>query len=142
MDWLGHQWRLLDPRLFWRKTTLLVVFFGLFIPIFQYRGTLATWYAVFLLALHVYILFVFLYRVRWRVFAQNRRPFIVRLVAIATFVALLMLIRVGTTLAELVLFVALSGLVHLALLLSLTVDVRPLATGAASEFARNRPTEP
>ena len=122
---------MLDPRLFWRKVTLLVVFFGLFIPIYQYRTPLAIWYTAFLLALHVYILFVFLYRVKWRVFAENRRPFAIRIVAIATFILLLMMIKVGSTLAEMVVFVLLSGAVHVALLLSLTVDVRPLEDSGA-----------
>ncbi|HLE48074.1 MAG TPA: hypothetical protein VI818_07235 [Candidatus Thermoplasmatota archaeon] len=121
-----YDWSLLDPALFWRKLVMLVVFFGLFVPIYMYKSWLTVWYAVFLLALHVYVLFVFLWRVKWRVLAENRKPFIVRLVAIATFVALLTFIRAGATLAELVTFVWLSGLVHVALLLSLTVDARPI----------------
>lgn len=126
---------LLDPSLFWRKVTMLGVFFGLFIPLKMYQERLLYWYVVFLVLLHVYILFVFLYRVRWRVLAENRKAFAVRLVAIATFTILLTIIKVGVTLSELLLFVGLSGLVHLALLLSLTVkarhvDLTPLATDA------------
>lgn len=126
---------LLDPALFRRKVTMLVVFFGLFIPLKMYQEQLLYWYVVFLVLLHVYILFVFLYRVRWRVLAENRKAFAVRLVAIATFSVLLTVIKVGVTLSELLMFVGLSGLVHLALLLTLTVKARhleatPMATDA------------
>lgn len=126
---------LLDPRLFWRKVVMLVVFFGLFIPLKLYREQLLLGYVIFLVALHIYILFVFLYRVRWQVLAENRRAFAVRLVAIAIFVALLTVIKAGATVTELVAFVGLSGLVHLALLLSLTVkavlvEPQPVATDA------------
>ena len=120
----SYRLTLLDPSLFWRKVTMLVVFFGLFIPLKMYQEQLLYWYVVFLVLLHVYILFVFLYRVRWRVLAENRKAFAVRLVAIATFTILLTVIKVGVTLSELLMFVGLSGLVHLALLLSLTVKAR------------------
>lgn len=132
----GHRAILLDPALFWRKLTMLIVFFGLFIPLKMYREELLVWYVVFLVALHVYILFIFLYRVQWRVLAQNRRDFLVRLVAITVFVVLLTVIKAGATLQELLVFVALSGIVHVALLLSLTVHIeraspaQPLATDA------------
>ncbi len=131
----SYRLTLLDPALFWRKVTMLVVFFGLFIPLKMYQEQLLYWYVVFLVLLHVYILFVFLYRVRWRVLAENRKAFAVRLVAIATFTVLLTVIKVGVTLSELLMFVGLSGLVHLALLLSLTVKARqleasPMATDA------------
>lgn len=105
---------------------MLIVFFGLFVPLKMYQQELLEWYVIFLVALHVYVLFVFLYRVRWRILAENRRAFAVRLVAIAIFVALLTVIKAGITLGELVLFVALSGAVHVALLLSLTMRVEPV----------------
>ena len=124
----SYQVSLLDPRLFWRKVVMLVTFFGLFIPLKMYQSELLDWYVVFLLALHVYILFVFLYRVQWRILAENRRAFAVRLIAIATFVILLTVIKVGVTLQELLVFVGLSGVVHLALLLSLTVKARHVET--------------
>jgi len=131
----SYRLTLLDPSLFWRKVTMLVVFFGLFILLKMYQEELLYWYVIFLVALHVYILFVFLYRVRWRVLAENRKAFAVRLVAIATFTILLTVIKVGVTLSELLIFVGLSGLVHVALLLSLTVKARhseatPMATEA------------
>src|SRR5947208_260655 len=100
---------------------MLVVFFGAFIPLKIYKEQLLLWYVVFLVALHVYILFVFLWRVRWRVLAADRKAFAVRLVAIAVFVALLMLVKAGATLSELALFVLVSGAIHVALLLSLTL---------------------
>ncbi|MBI2078108.1 MAG: hypothetical protein HYT80_07030 [Euryarchaeota archaeon] len=137
-----HEWSLLDPPLFWRKLAMLVVFFGLFVPIYMYKSWLTVWYAVFLLALHIYVLLVFVYRVRWRVLAENKKPFLVRLVAIATFVALLTFIRAGATLPELVAFVWLSGMVHVALLLSLTVDVRPVPqSGPRHAEAVSTPTQ-
>lgn len=117
---------LIDAPLFWRKLVMLIVFFGLFVPLKMYQQELLEWYVIFLVALHVYVLFVFLYRVRWRILAENRRAFAVRLVAIAIFVALLTVIKAGITLGELVLFVALSGAVHVALLLSLTMRVEPV----------------
>jgi hypothetical protein len=126
---------LLDPRLFWRKVVMLVVFFGLFVPLKLYQETLLYWYVVFLVALHVYILFVFLYRIHWKVLAENRKAFAVRLVAIAIFVLLLTMIEVGVTLKELLIFVALSGLVHLALLLSLTMRVDLIEPAAGSTDA-------
>ena len=133
----------MDAPLFWRKLVMLVVFFGLFVPIYLYKSWLTIWYAVFLLALHIYVLLVFVYRVRWRVLAENKKPFMVRLVAIATFVALLTFIKAGATLTELVAFVWLSGLVHVALLLSLTLDVRPMAPAAPrqGDVAAAAPTQ-
>jgi hypothetical protein len=127
VDWLGQSWRLLDPALFWRKMAMLVVFFGLFVPIYLFRTTLAVWYAVFLLALHVYVLGVYLWRVRWRILIRRGSPFLARLFTIAVFVTLLMVIRAGATIGELTMFVALSGLVHVGILLALNLDVRPAA---------------
>jgi hypothetical protein len=53
-----------------------------------------------------------------------------------------MLLRVGTTVTELLAFVVLSGTVHVALLLSLTVDVRPLGPVRAAERVPLLATEP
>lgn len=111
---------------------MLVVFFGLFIPLKVYQQRLLYWYVVFLVALHIYVLLVFLWRVKWRIFAENRKAFLVRVVAIVTFVFLLTLVRVGVTPAELALFVIVSGVIHLALLMSLTVDVRRELVAAES----------
>jgi hypothetical protein len=131
----SYRLSLLDPALFWRKVAMLVIFFGLFVPLKIYQQQLLDWYVVFLLALHVYILFVFLYRVRWKILAADRKAFAVRLVAIGTFVLLLTVIKVGVTLPELLAFVALSGIVHLALLLSLTVNAEHVEAAAAATDA-------
>lgn len=130
----GYRFQLLDPPLFWRKLILLVVFFAgfVFLKAYERRVELLV-YVIFLLALHVYILFVFLWRVRWRVFAENRRAFAIRLVAILVFVLLLTLIKFDVPAWEFFLAVALSLGIHVALLLSLTVDVRPAAEPLKTE---------
>jgi hypothetical protein len=126
MEWLGHEWTLLDRRLFTRKLVLLVVFFAGFLVLKAYELQVGLfYYGLFLLALHVYILFVFLWRVQWRILAEDRRAFSVRLVAIAVFVLLLTLIKFDVGFWQLLLVVGASLAVHTALLLSLTVDVRP-----------------
>lgn len=120
-------WRLeiLDPRLFWRKLVLLLVFSAAFIPLKAYNLQLPlNLYILFLLILHVYFVFVFAYRVRWRVLAADRRAFAVRLMAVALFVALLVANNVGATLGEFILFLVVSLVIHTGLLLSLTMVAR------------------
>lgn len=125
MRFLGYEWRLLDPRLFWRKVLLLAVFFPPFMILKVYQQDLALlYYNLFLLVLHIYILIVWLWRVRWRVLAENRRAFLVRLFALLVFVVILAIIRFDRPFWELVAVIALSIAVHIGILLSLTVTVR------------------
>lgn len=122
---VGLEWRLLDPRLFWRKILLLAVFFPPFMLLKVYKQDLALlYYNLFLLVLHLYILVVWLWRVRWRVLAENRRAFAVRLFALLVFVVILAILRFDRPFWELVAVVVLSIVIHVGILLSLTVTVR------------------
>lgn len=125
--------RVLDPALFARKLVLLVLFSAAFVPLKYYR--LDRWleaYVAALLLLHVYFVFVLVHRVRWRVLAEDRRSFALRLLAVALFLALLLRLSTGATFAEFVLFLAVSLLVHTGLLLSLTLTTRPAPAGVSA----------
>jgi len=84
--------RILDPRLFWRKLVLLLVFSALFLPLkyYELKQPMVA-YVVFLLLLHVYFVFILIWRVRWRVLYEHRRSFLLRVLAVALFVYLLVL---------------------------------------------------
>lgn len=134
MRLLGREWQLLDPRLFWRKVLLLALFFPPFLILKVYEQDLALfYYNLFLLLLHVYILIVWLWRVRWRLLAENRRAFGLRLFALLVFVVILAIIRFDRPFWELVAVVVLSVVVHLGILLSLTVTVRPATRPADAQ---------
>jgi hypothetical protein len=125
----GRRFELLDPGLFWRKMALLLVFSAAFLPLkaLPWQMPLRV-YIVFLILLHVYFVFVLVYRVRWRVLAEHRRSFILRLFAVAIFIALLAVNDAGATFAEFAVFLGISFVLHTALLLSLAlVVVRPTA---------------
>lgn len=127
VDLYGYRFRLLDPPLFWRKLIMLLVFFAGFLVLKAYKQEVGLfYYGIFLLLLHVYVLIVFLYRVRWKILAENRKPFAVRLAAIAVFILILTMIRFDVSFWQLLVVVAASLVVHIALLLSLTVDARPI----------------
>lgn len=121
----GWSIRLLDPPLFWRKLALLLLFSVAFVPLKAYNLDKAlNYYIAFLLFLHVYFVFVLVYRVRWHVLSADRRSFILRLLAVALFIALLVANNTGATLWEFVVFLAISLVIHTGLLLSLTVVAR------------------
>lgn len=125
--------RILDPRLFARKLIMLLVFSGAFVPLKYYElDTALTWYIVLLLLLHVYFVFVLIWRVRWRQLAEHRRSFALRLIAVAFFVFLLAILEAGVTFAEFLVFLAASLVIHTLLLLSLTVDARRAPVGDAA----------
>jgi|GEM_PF-1438553 len=118
--------RILDPGLFWRKLVLLVVFSLLFLPLKYYElDRYLEAYILLLLLLHVYFVFVLAYRVRWRVLAEHRRSFLLRLLAVALFVALLARQSTGADFSDFALFLGVSLVIHTGLLLSLTVVARP-----------------
>lgn len=117
--------RILDAALFWRKLVLLVVFSLLFLPLKYYRlDRFLEGYIVLLLVLHVYFVFVLVFRVRWNILAEHRRSFLLRLLAVALFIALLARQSTGATFADFALFLAVSLVIHAGLLLSLAVVVR------------------
>lgn len=118
----NRQLRILDPPLFWRKVILLIVFSAAFIPLKAYKLEREfELYVLFLLLLHVYFVFILIYRVRWKVLAANRRSFILRLLAIAFFIAVLAKNRTGATLNEFLVFLAIALVIHVGLLFSLTL---------------------
>lgn len=132
MDLYGYRFRLLDPPLFWRKLIMLLVFFAGFLVLKAYKQEVGLfYYGIFLLLLHVYVLIVFLYRVRWKILAENGKPFAVRIAAIAVFILILTMIRFDVSFWQLFVVVAASLVVHIALLLSLTVDARPIVAEPA-----------
>lgn len=125
MEGTNARLRILDPALFWRKLALLVVFSLLFLPLKYYRLDLyLEAYIVFLLLLHVYFVFVLIHRVRWKILAEHRRSFLLRLLAVGLFIALLARQGTGATFADFTLFLVVSLVIHTGLLLSLTVVVR------------------
>lgn len=129
----GRQLRLLDPQLFWRKLVMLLLFFGLFVPLYQSKNELALYsYVIFLIALHVAVLGIFVWRVRWRVLAEDRRGFFVRVLALVIFVVLLALLRFDVPTWQFYLVVAASFAIHVAILASLTVVWRAPAPVADS----------
>jgi len=117
--------RILDPKLFLRKLVLLLVFSALFLPLkyFELDKSLEAYIALLLL-LHAYFVFVLVHRVRWRILAEDRRSFLLRVLAVGLFVALLARQATGATFAEFVAFLAVSLVIHTGLLLSLTVTFR------------------
>lgn len=126
MQRAGRRVVLLDPPLFWRKLVLLVLFSALFLPLKYYElDRELQIYIALLLLLHVYFVFVLAYRVRWKVLAEHRRSFLLRLLAVALFIALLARASTGATMGEFVVFLLISLLIHTGLLLSLTVVARP-----------------
>ena len=126
--------RILDPRLFWRKLVLLLVFSALFLPLkyYELKQPMVA-YVVFLLLLHVYFVFILIWRVRWRVLYEHRRSFLLRVLAVALFVYLLVLSSrsQSVTFGEFAAFLGVSLLIHTALLLSLTMVWRPIETAPA-----------
>jgi hypothetical protein len=117
--------RILDPALFWRKLVLLLVFSLLFLPLKYYRlDRYLEAYILLLLLLHVYFVFVLVHRVRWRALAEHRRSFLLRLLAVGLFIALLARQSTGATFADFALFLGVSLVIHTGLLLSLTVVAR------------------
>lgn len=121
--------RILDPRLFWRKLALLLLFSALFLPLKYYeRRQEMVAYVIFLLLLHVYFVFILVWRVRWRILSEHRRSFLLRMLAVALFIYLLVLASgsQGVTFAEFAAFLGVSLVIHTALLLSLTVVWRPI----------------
>ncbi len=125
MDVGAWRVRILDPRLFARKLILLLVFSAAFVPLKYYEwDTALTWYIVLLLLLHVYFVFVLIWRVRWKQLAEHRRSFALRLIAVAFFVFLLAILEAGVTFLEFLVFLVASLVIHTLLLLSLTVDAR------------------
>ncbi len=119
---------LLDPPLFWRKLVLLLLFFPPFLLIWDYRKDLAFWYALFLVFLHAYVLLVFLYRVRWRVLAENRKGFYVRVAALILMLGILSMFNFALKYWEVALVLGVAFVVHVGILLSLTVVVRPVGS--------------
>lgn len=125
--------RILDPQLFARKLTLLIIFSAAFVPLKYYElDTALTVYIVVLLLLHVYFVFVLIWRVRWRQLAAHRRSFALRVLAVAFFIFLLSVLETGVTFAEFLGFLAASLVIHTVLLLSLTLEVRPEPTAVAT----------
>lgn len=124
------QVRILDPRLFARKLALLVIFSAAFVPLKYYEwDTALTIYIVLLLLLHVYFVFVLIWRVQWRHLASHRRSFGLRILAVAFFIFLLTVLETGVTFAQFLVFLGASLVIHTVLLLSLTLDVRPRHAG-------------
>jgi hypothetical protein len=125
------RWRIqiLDPKLFIRKVVLLLVFTGGLVPLKYYKIDVALfWYVVVLLILHVYFLFILIWRVQWKQLAQHRRSFALRLVAVAFFIFLLSVLQTGVTFTEFMIFLGASLIVHTFLLLSLTLTATRLPT--------------
>lgn len=133
LDQTERRLRILDPKLFVRKLVLLLVFSALFLPLKYYElDKFLEVYIAFLLVLHVYFVFVLIHRVRWKVLAEDRRSFLLRLVAVALFIALLARQSTGATFAEFVAFLAISLVIHTGLLLTLTVTFRPVVPAQAA----------
>lgn len=135
MAYPGVHVRLLDAPLFWRKLALLIIFSAAFIPLKAYDLEVPLQiYIGFLLVLHIYFVFILIYRVRWRALAEHRRSFLLRMLAVAFFVALLVRLQTGATFWDFVGFLLASLVVHTALLLSLTMVVgSPSTQPTASE---------
>lgn len=79
----GRAFRLLEPRLFlWKASSVLLLSLLLF-PILTYRdGIPATLYAGALVVLHVAILGIYLYRVRFRELDPDMRALTLRVLAL------------------------------------------------------------
>lgn len=128
--------RILDPQLFVRKLVLLLVFSAAFVPLKYFEwDTALTWYIVLLLVLHVYFVFVLIWRVRWKELAEHKRSFALRIIAVAFFVFLLAILEAGVTFVEFLVFLAASLVIHVFLLLSLTVDAHRMPARDAAPVA-------
>jgi len=89
----GHRFELLEPRLFlWKAASVLLLSFALF-PILSLKdGIPATIYVGGLVALHVVVLAIYLYRVSFRSLEPDIRALAIRVAALAVVTYLLLIV--------------------------------------------------
>ncbi len=124
--------RIDQPQLFFKKLATLLGVTIVLVPLIHYKLLIPTMlYVGALLLLHVYILFVYLSRVNWRVLRANRAGFALRLLGIGLFSYMLTLLHYqGTTLIVL-LSIAAAVTIHALILLLLMARTAPVGQGLA-----------
>jgi hypothetical protein len=116
-----------QPQLFLKKLATLLGVTIVLVPLIHFKLLIPTIaYVVALLVLHIYIFFVYLQRINWRVLRANRTGFMMRLLGIVLFSYMLTLLHYqGATLIVLLSIVAAVTL-HALILLLLMMTKRPL----------------
>jgi hypothetical protein len=116
-----------QPQLFLKKLATLLGVTIVLVPLIHFKLLIPTIaYVVALRVLHIYIFFVYLQRINWRVLRANRTGFMMRLLGIVLFSYMLTLLHYqGATLIVLLSIVAAVTL-HALILLLLMMTKRPL----------------
>ena len=109
-----------QPQLFIKKLATLLGVTIVLVPLIHYKLLIPTlFYVAALLAIHIYIFYIYLMRINWRRLRANRTGFTLRLLGIVTFAYMLTLLHYqGTTLIVLLSIGAAVG-IHAAILLLL-----------------------
>ena len=129
------QLRLVEPRLFLRKTASVFVLAFVLIPLVGMRSELpALLYAGTLVLLHIFVLVIYLYRVRFRELDPDWRSLSARVLALVAVTYLLSAVsrfEAGSPLSQLMLQMLGLSVLHTVMLALLMVRVeRPRAVGA------------
>jgi hypothetical protein len=115
--------RINDLKLFQRKLLTLLGITVTLVPLIHYKLLLPIYlYLGALLALHVYIFFIYLTRVDWHNLRQSRAGFITRLAGIGIFSYLLTLLHYQGPTLTVILSVVAAVALHAAILLLLMVS--------------------
>lgn len=125
----GRRLTIEDPRLFIVKSVSVFVLAFMLLPLVAVKdGLPATIYAGGLVVLHLVILAIYLYRVRFQDLDADRRSLIARLVALAVMTYLLMVVSrfdPDSSMSTLALQMLGVSVAHMAVLLLFMVRVHP-----------------
>lgn len=124
-----------NPRLFLLKTASVFVLSFALVPLLQWKDELpALLYTGSLVALHVFILGIYLYRVRFRDLDPDRRSLVARILGLAITVYLLSATSAfdaDSSIPRLAMQMLGVSIVHMVILLLLMVRVVPANTSTA-----------
>ena len=128
---------LLNPRLFYSKTAMVFVLSFALIPLLQWKSDLpALAYAGSMVVLHVFILGIYLYRVRFRDLDPDKRSLIARVLGLAITTYLLSTtssFSAESSTAQLALQMLAVSLVHMGILALLMVRAVPVTASEPVE---------
>jgi len=109
-----------QPKLFIKKLGILLGVTIVLVPLIHYKAMLPLYgYVVLLLLLHVYILYIYLWRINWRLLRTHRLGFILRLLGIGLFGYILTLLKFQGATTIVLLNIAAAVAVHAFILLLL-----------------------
>jgi hypothetical protein len=118
-----------DQRLFKRKVAQLILATALFLPIVMIKHQLpAMIYVSALLALHLYILWVYIWRQQPVLKIRLTSEFVSRLLAVLFFAYWLTVVRFQGSLVSIMLSLLLALILHIGILLALMLKISRSAT--------------